>query len=98
MYYHFGLLCAFRPFISIPVEQLHIQLYHICKQSAQSTLALAQSYGDLFTLRRVSVLIPYFVCTSGLFSLALKGEGSPLDKTYLRLEDPPTQYGTTTRV
>lgn len=88
MYYHFGLLCAFRPFISIPVEHPNIQPYHICKQSAQSILALAQSYDDLFTLRRVSALIPYFVCTSGLFSLALGGEGSPSDNTHLRLGDP----------
>lgn len=90
MYYHFGLLCAFRPFISIPVEHPNLQPYHICKQSAQSILALAQSYDDLFTLRRVSALIPYFVCTSGLFSLALEGEGSPSDTVHLRLGDPPS--------
>jgi hypothetical protein len=83
MYYHFGLLCAFRPFISLSAEHPNMQPSNICKQSAQSILALAQSYDDLFTLRRVSALIPYFVCTSGLFSLALEGDGSPLDSPSL---------------
>ena len=39
-------------------------------------MALAQAYDDLFTLRRVSGLIPYFIFASGLFSLAIEDGGS----------------------
>jgi hypothetical protein len=56
-------------------------------QAAQSILALAQSYDDLFTLRRVSGLVPYFICASGLFSLAMEDGGSRLDPVHLRLDD-----------
>lgn len=51
----------------------------MCTQAVQSILALAQSYDDLFTLRRVSALVPYFVCASGLFSLAVEDSGSNMD-------------------
>lgn len=57
----------------------------MCKQAAQSILALAQSYDDLFTLRRVSGLIPYFVCASGLLCLAAEGSDSRMDAVHLRL-------------
>ncbi|KAI5459151.1 hypothetical protein BGZ63DRAFT_512716 [Mariannaea sp. PMI_226] len=87
MYYHFCLLCAFRPFIGFTVEGSTIQPHEICMQAAQSILALAQSYDDLFTVRRVSGFIPYFVCTSGLFSLALEDGRSHPDSSHLGLEN-----------
>lgn len=87
MYYHFCLLCAFRPFIGVTLEGSNISPKEICIQAAQSILALAQSYDDLFTLRRVSGFIPYFVCASGLLSLAMKESGSHLDAVHLRLGD-----------
>ncbi|KAF1732019.1 Conidial development protein fluffy [Beauveria bassiana] len=60
MYYHFCLLCAFRPFIGCNFTDTESQPHEMCGQAVQSILALAQSYDDLFTLRRVSALIPYF--------------------------------------
>lgn len=84
MYYHFCLLCAFRRFVSLPMEDSDVRPHEICTQSAQSILALAQSYDDLFTLRRVSALIPYFVCTSGLFCLAVEDSGAHMDPAHLR--------------
>lgn len=72
MYYHFCLLCAFRPFIGCHFVTSKVQPDELCAQAVQSILALAQSYGNLFTFRHVSALIPYFVCTSGLFSLAIE--------------------------
>lgn len=90
MYYHFCLLCAFRPFINTSMEGCNIQPFIICSQAAQSILALAQSYDDLFTLRRVSGLIPYFVCASGLFSLGMEKGGSRMDSAHLRLGDHPS--------
>lgn len=53
--------------------------HEICAQAVQSILSLVQSYDDLFTLRRVSALVPYFVCASGLFSLAVEDSGSHMD-------------------
>lgn len=66
---------AFRPFVGTTFTGTEIQPYERCTQAVQAILALAQSYDDLFTLRRASALIPYFVCASGLFSLAV-GDGS----------------------
>jgi hypothetical protein len=79
MYYHFCLLCVFRPFVSLALEDSDIRPHEICTQAAQSILVLAQSYDDLFTLRRVSGLIPYFVCASGLFNLAVEDNDTRTD-------------------
>ncbi|KAH7111007.1 nitrate assimilation regulatory protein nirA, partial [Dactylonectria estremocensis] len=91
MYYHFCILCAFRLFVSLAVGESDIQPHEICTQAAQSILALAQSYDDLFTLRRVSGLVPYFICASGLYGLGMIDSGSAMDPVHLRLRDqtPP---------
>ncbi|KAK0639033.1 hypothetical protein B0T16DRAFT_235932 [Cercophora newfieldiana] len=87
MYYHFCLLSAFRPFVSLTLENAEVKPQEICTQAVHSILALAQSYDDLFTLRRVSGLIPYFVCASGLFSLAMEDGGSQVGPLRLRRGD-----------
>ncbi|KJZ68074.1 hypothetical protein HIM_12537 [Hirsutella minnesotensis 3608] len=87
MYFHFSLLCAFRPFIGMSLELPDLQPFKLCTQAAQSVLALAQSYEDLFTLQRVSGFIPYFVCASGLFSLAMEDSRTVMDPVYLHTED-----------
>ncbi|KAM3512302.1 hypothetical protein MY11210_004015 [Beauveria gryllotalpidicola] len=98
MYYHFCLLCAFRPFIGCKFTDTESQPHEMCGQAVQSILALAQSYDDLFTLKRVSALIPYFVCASGLFGLAIEDSGSKMDFIHLRpqgavsSEIPPPLY------
>ncbi|KAK0716922.1 hypothetical protein B0T26DRAFT_740538 [Lasiosphaeria miniovina] len=84
MFYHFCLLCAIQPFVGLEVDS-DMRPHEISMQATQSILALVQSYDDLFTLRRVSCLIPYFVCISGLFSLAMQDSGSRVDPSYLRL-------------
>ncbi|EGX91398.1 Fungal transcriptional regulatory protein [Cordyceps militaris CM01] len=89
MYYHFCLLCAFRPFVGYNFTDTDIQPHDMCIQAVQSILALAQSYDDLFTLRRVSALIPYFVCASGLFSLAIEDSRSDTDFSHI----PPRDAG-----
>lgn len=76
MYYHFCLLYTFRPFCQPDPGQRQCQTEEICTQVVQSILELTQSYDDLFTLRRVSALIPYFICASGLFSLDMEDGGS----------------------
>ncbi|KAL6411058.1 fungal specific transcription factor [Ilyonectria robusta] len=94
MFYHFCVLCAFRPFVSLAWNHSDIQPHKICAQAAQSILALAQSYDDLFTLRRVSALIPYLVCASGMYGLGMSDSGSPMDLVYLRLGEytlPPIE-------
>ncbi|KAH6628042.1 hypothetical protein F5144DRAFT_577796 [Chaetomium tenue] len=75
MYYHFSLLCAFRPFLGHTLDNTGIQPLEVCTQAAKSILSLAQSYDDLFTLRRVSGFMPYFVTAAALFSLSVEGGG-----------------------
>ncbi|KAK1754718.1 fungal transcriptional regulatory protein [Echria macrotheca] len=87
MYYHFCLLCAFRPFVSFVLNNSSLKPHEICIQATQSILALGQSYDELFTLRRVSGLIPYFICATGLFSLAMEEGGSEVDPVHLRPGD-----------
>lgn len=62
-----------------------IQPSEICAQSAQSILSLAQSYDNLFTVRRISGFVPYFVLAAGLYGLDMADSGSPMDPTYVRL-------------
>lgn len=95
MYYHFCLLCALRPFVNLAKNDSNIQPRKICRQAAQSILALAQSYDDLFTLRRVSGLIPYFVYAAGLFCIATEGGSSHMAPVHLRLSHhvPGTKAG-----
>ncbi|KJZ68374.1 hypothetical protein HIM_12234 [Hirsutella minnesotensis 3608] len=71
MYYQFCLLCLFRSFSNMVLAESDIQPRDICLQAAQSILVLSQSYNRLFTLRRVSAFVPYFVCASGLAGLML---------------------------
>lgn len=72
MYYHFCILCAFRPIVGFDFASSEVQPYEVYVQAVQSILTLAQSYENLFTLRRVPALVPYFVCASGLFGLAIE--------------------------
>lgn len=87
MYYHFCLLCAFRPFVSLTLDNANVRPQEICTQAVQWILELAQSYDNLFTLRRVSGFIPYFICASGLFSLGMEGGGSQVRPFRLRRAD-----------
>ncbi|KXX78215.1 Conidial development protein fluffy [Madurella mycetomatis] len=87
MYYHFCLLCAFRPFVGLVMENTNIQPHKICTQAAKSILSLAQSYDDLFTLRRVSGLMPYFITASSLFSLSMEDAGSRVVDMHPRSSD-----------
>ncbi|GJN76070.1 hypothetical protein PLICBS_010181 [Purpureocillium lilacinum] len=47
----------------------------ICLQAAQSILGLSEAYVGTFGLRTVPPLMPYFVCASGLLSLAVEEPG-----------------------
>lgn len=84
MYYHFCILCTFRPFVSSDFASSEVQPHEMCVQAVQSILTLAQSYDDLFTLRRVPALIPYFVCASGLFGLAIEDSRADMEFVNLR--------------
>jgi hypothetical protein len=68
----------------VSIEDSDLHPYGICKEAAQSILALVQSYDDLFTLRRVSALVPYFVYASGLLGVAMETEGTSMDPVHLR--------------
>lgn len=54
---------------------LHVHPREICLRAAQSILGLSEAYVDTFGLRTVSPLMPYFVCASGLLSLAVEEPG-----------------------
>lgn len=91
MYYHSCLLYMFRPFIGLTLKDPRIRPQDICIQATQSVLALAQAYDDLFTLRRVPGLMPYFVCASGLFALAMEDGGLVMDPVHLRVGNNGSQ-------
>ncbi|KGQ06697.1 Conidial development protein fluffy [Beauveria bassiana D1-5] len=84
MYYHFCLFSVFRSLMNTEFVTSELRPHEICAQAVQSILSLTQSYNDIFTLQRVSALIPYFVCASGLFSLAVEDSGSHMDFVQLR--------------
>ncbi|KAJ3497960.1 hypothetical protein NLG97_g1503 [Lecanicillium saksenae] len=84
VYYQFCLFSAFRPLNKTEIVDSELRPHEICAQAAQSILSLAQSYDDLFTLQRASALMPYFVCASGLLSLAGEDSGSHTDFVQLR--------------
>ena len=87
MYYHFCLLCAFRPFVGLDLDNSDLKPQEVCTQAVRSILALAQSYDDLFTLRRVSGFMPYFITASALFSLAMEDGGSNVGPLRMRRAD-----------
>ena len=63
----------------------------MCMQAMQSILALAQAYDDLFSLRRVPGFMPYLVCTSGLFGLAMEDGDFVMAPVHLRMGDSPSR-------
>lgn len=81
----------FRPFIGQVQPVYNNQPLDICIQATQSLLALAQAYDDLFTLRRVPGFMPYLICTSGLFGLAMEESGSAIDPVHLRTGNDTSQ-------
>lgn len=85
MHYHFCLLSLFTPFIDYPANADHIQPREICTQAAESILALAQSYDRLFTFRRISSFVPYFIASSSLYSFAMDNNGAALSATHVRI-------------
>ncbi|KAG7284902.1 hypothetical protein NEMBOFW57_009517 [Staphylotrichum longicolle] len=74
------------------MENTSIQPCEICTQAAKSILALAQSYDDLFTLRRVSGFIPYFITASGLFSLGMEDGGFGMVDVHSRSRDNASSF------
>ncbi|XP_044715048.1 uncharacterized protein HRG_11316 [Hirsutella rhossiliensis] len=72
MYYQFCLLCLFRPLANLVLADSDVRPREICLQAADSILTLSQSYSRLFTLRRVSPFVPYFVCASALAWLTIE--------------------------
>lgn len=81
----------FRPFIGEVDEGGNTLAHEMCIQATQSLLALAQAYDDLFTLKRVPALMPYFVCTAGLFFLAMEDSGLVIDLVHLRVGNNDSQ-------
>ncbi|KAM4061565.1 nitrate assimilation regulatory protein nirA [Hirsutella rhossiliensis] len=84
MYYQFCLLCLFRPLANLVLADSDVRPREICLQAADSILTLSQSYSRLFTLRRVSPFVPYFL------SLATISDVSSVDgfSTYQDVSSP----------
>lgn len=83
MYYHFSLLCAFRPLITQRLTaNVELEVINICSQAAQSILSLAQSYDDLFTFQRVPTLMPYIILATALFGLAMEESDYRIQSMY----------------
>ncbi len=73
MYYHFVILLLFRPFIKLEIVGSSVSPYDVCKQAADAIAALANSYSQLYTLRRTPAFVPYFVLTSSITHLVVLG-------------------------
>ncbi|XP_044720090.1 nitrate assimilation regulatory protein nirA [Hirsutella rhossiliensis] len=86
MYYQFCLLCLFRPLANLVLADSDVRPREICLQAADSILTLSQPYSRLFTLRRVSPFVPYFL------SLATISDVSSVDgfSTYQDVSPSPT--------
>lgn len=83
MYYHYSLLCAFRPLITQRLTaNVELDVINICSQAAKSILSLVQSYDDLFTLQRVPTLMPYIVLATALFGLAMEESDYRIPSTH----------------
>lgn len=81
----------FRPFIGQPLQNCNNRPHKICLEATQCLLVLVQAYEDLFSFERVSGLIPYFVCTAGLFGLAMEESGSAMSPVKLRIDNEDSQ-------
>lgn len=92
MYYQFCLLLLFRPLVGVVPNDSLVQPQEICAQSAQAILSLAQCYDNLFTLRRVSGFIPYFVFASGQFNLFMHNHGIHKDSAHVGIAGSRTPH------
>jgi hypothetical protein len=70
MYYHFAVLLLFRPVLRIRIIGSTVVPIDICLQAANNIQNILQTYSELYTLKRTSSLIPYFVLASTTIHLA----------------------------
>jgi len=76
IYYHFCLLSLFRPFFDLPtVYGAQVFPREICDQAAHAIISLTQTYGRLYTLRRISGFVPYFVYAASIVLMAVDAGG-----------------------
>jgi hypothetical protein len=75
MYYHSAILLLFRPFIKLDIISSSVSPRDVCAQAADAISALAQSYSQLYTLRRTPSFVPYFVLTASIAHLVTLGNG-----------------------
>ena len=69
MYYHFGILLLFRPFLKLVLLRSAVSPREICTQAAENISSLLRSYRNLYTLRCTPSFVPYIVLASGIIHL-----------------------------
>lgn len=76
IYFQFSLLVLFHPFVDHRVDVGGSWPRIICAEATQAILTLAQSYDNLYTLRRMPCFAPYCVFAAGLTQIALHMDNS----------------------
>jgi len=69
MYYHFAVLMLFRHFVDLRLAHSLISPRLICIEAAKNILSLIKSYQNLYTLRRIPMLVPYLILTAEIVRL-----------------------------
>ncbi|KAK0713419.1 fungal-specific transcription factor domain-containing protein [Lasiosphaeria miniovina] len=76
LYYHFSIITLFRPLVKTRIPNSTISPQDVCCQAADAIRALLRSYSQLYTLKRVSSFVPYFVLAASImrFTVWISGQ------------------------
>ncbi|KAK3376353.1 fungal-specific transcription factor domain-containing protein [Lasiosphaeria ovina] len=66
LYYHFTIITLFRPLIKTRIPNSTLSPQDVSCQAADAIRALLRSYSQLYTLKRVSSFMPYFVLAASI--------------------------------
>ena len=69
MYYHTVVLHLFRPFLKLDLTSSSVSPREICTQSANQISALASTYRNIYSFRRVSILVTHILLSSSTIHL-----------------------------
>ncbi|KAL7272218.1 hypothetical protein RUND412_004985 [Rhizina undulata] len=90
MFYHATVLMLFRPFMNTPVPSLGDTTRNLCLAAATEIISLVSVYRNIYTLRRISMLVPNLIlsaCTIFILGLPDKLQQAKLDQGILDLRE-----------
>jgi hypothetical protein len=66
MYYHFSIILAFYPLLSLRFLGSKISAVEVCTDAANAIVSLVRTYERLYGLRRIPCFLPYIILASGI--------------------------------